>query len=137
MLVVMDGDYSSLTFALHDPDKFGFPPGLGQRMDRHFRDAVFAQPEIMRQLPALLPQAGWELAGPLTQAKCVSEVGADPSYWVSFAQAYKDRVVAAGLIDDVGGAEMADKWWGAQTRQISDGTFFAHCVYYTMFAEAV
>ena len=133
---MMDGDYSSLTYALHDPDN-SFPSGLGARVDKHLKDAVFAQPDVMRQLPLLLQQTGWALEGPMTQAKCVSEVGSEPSYWVSFAKAYLPRVKAAGTMNDIGGDTMVDRWWAAQEEQISNGSFFAHCIYYTMFAKAV
>jgi hypothetical protein len=135
-LIVMDGDYSSLTYALHDPDNI-FPVGFGARIDTHLRDAVFAQPNVMRQLPLLLPQTGWALEGAMTQAKVVYEVGAEPSYWVSFAKAYLPRMKESGMFHDVGGDSMVDKWWKAQEEQISRGSFFAHCIYYTMFAKAV
>ena len=122
-LVVMDGDYHSLTYQCPDA-------ALGRRMDAALAAATFAQPGVMRQLPGLLEEAGFELGG--ARAACVSEVGgaAQVSYWRSFAETYLPRVRAAGLV----GEGEAQRWWAGQQRGIEDGTFFAHCVYYTMTA---
>lgn len=45
----------------------------------------------IRDLAGMLPTAGWQLSD--VRSKCVSEVGATPSYWVSFATAYMPRVL--------------------------------------------
>mmetsp|Transcript_148948 Transcript_148948/g.478619 ORF Transcript_148948/g.478619 Transcript_148948/m.478619 type:complete len:284 (-) Transcript_148948:223-1074(-) len=123
-LIVMDGDYGSLTYA-HQDD-----PTFGRSMDVALKDATFAQPDVMRNLPALLASTGWTLEA--SSANCVSEVGASASYWVSFAQAYMPRVKSSGMID----AANVDAWWDCQQRSIASGTFFAHAVYYTMIARA-
>lgn len=54
--------------------------------------SVFAQPDAVRELPQLLPAAGWSLAE--VRSECVSEVGGEASYWVSFAEGYLPRYVA-------------------------------------------
>jgi len=126
LLIITDGDYGSLTYA-HDCD-----PDMGRQIDAALKDSVFAQPNIMRQLPALLKNAtGWELEEISTH--CISEVGASPSYWVSFAECYLPRLKESGLIE----AHTVDRWWDSQQLAIAEGTFFAHCVYYTYFCRAV
>ena len=84
----------------------------------------------MRDLPKLMPATGWKLKGAV--GNCVSEIGGTPSYWVSFAKAYLPRVRAAGVFGD---AEV-DAWRQHQEQAIADGSFFAHCIYYTFTAEA-
>jgi hypothetical protein len=84
----------------------------------------------MRDLPQLMRDTGWTLKG--TKGTCVSEVGSDPSYWVSFAKAYLPRVKAAGIFAD---ADVV-RWWELQQEAIDEGRFFAHCVYYTFTAVA-
>eukprot|EP01065_Artemidia_motanka_P015578 TRINITY_DN19334_c0_g1_i1.p1 TRINITY_DN19334_c0_g1~~TRINITY_DN19334_c0_g1_i1.p1 ORF type:complete len:296 (+),score=106.42 TRINITY_DN19334_c0_g1_i1:52-888(+) len=123
ILVITDGDYSGLAYA--HPDL-----GLGARVDRALVTATFAQPRVMRELPAVLPQCGWALSS--HTVRCVSEVGSDASYWVSFAKAYLPRVKAAGLLS----GEEADSWWEYQERAIDEGKFFAVCSYFTYFATA-
>ena len=95
----------------------------------------------------MLPAAGWSLQD--VRSKCVSEVGATPSYWVSFANAYAPtvlyhcprdsflytprgagfrympRVIQSGLLDQ----ETVNAWWKAQTDAMSAGSFFAAANY--------
>ena len=121
----MDGDYRSLTYA-HEAHE-----ALGRRMDAAFTRAVFAQPDAMRRLPGILTSTGWRLDQ--CRSRCVSEVGASASYWVSFAQAYMPRVVQAGYVS----AAEVDSWWEAQQQALREGRFFAACNYYTVLATAV
>eukprot|EP01062_Namystynia_karyoxenos_P007369 TRINITY_DN125_c0_g4_i1.p1 TRINITY_DN125_c0_g4~~TRINITY_DN125_c0_g4_i1.p1 ORF type:complete len:309 (+),score=81.60 TRINITY_DN125_c0_g4_i1:65-928(+) len=123
LLVITDGDYSGLSYA-HEEDE-----ELGRAMDAALISATFAQPRVMRRLPGMLQQGGWQLES--HTARCVADVGRQASYWVSFAEAYLPRVRSAGLI----GEEAADGWWAAQQRAIREGRFFATCSYLTYFAS--
>lgn len=125
LLVVMDGDYSSLTYA-HTADE-----ELGRRMDAALVRSVYSQPDVMRKLPGLLQETGWRLNG--ADSKCVSEVGSEASYWVSFAKAYMPTVKQAGLMTE----SEVDGWWAAQEAALREGRFFAAASYYTMLARAV
>ena len=98
-------------------------------MDEALVTAVFAQPDAMRGLPQMLPAAGWALEE--VRSKCVSEVGKDASYWVSFGEGYLPRVVAAGLFDQ----PTADRWWAGQMEALAAGHFFAAANYYTYLAR--
>lgn len=123
LLVVMDGDYGSLTYA-HPQDL-----ELGRRMDHALVTSVFNQPNAIRGLAAMLPRAGWQLED--VRSQCVSEVGGKASYWVSFAEAYMPRIVQSGVVDEA----TVDGWWQAQTDALAAGHFFAAANYYTFIAK--
>lgn len=123
LLVVMDGDYGSLTYA-HPQD-----PELGRRMDRALVTSVFNQPNAIRGLAAMLPRAGWRLED--VRSQCVSEVGGKASYWVSFAKAYMPRIVESGVVDEA----TVEGWWQAQADALAAGHFFAAANYYTFLAR--
>jgi ubiquinone/menaquinone biosynthesis C-methylase UbiE len=127
VLIVMDGDYGSLTYA-HPEDA-----ELGRRMDRAFVTAVYAQPDAVRELPGKLRLAGWRLES--VRSKCVSEVGghAQASFWLSYAKAYMARVVQAGLVAQ----GQVDGWWQNQQRALDEDRFFAAASYYTFVAKRV
>mmetsp|Transcript_92527 Transcript_92527/g.283298 ORF Transcript_92527/g.283298 Transcript_92527/m.283298 type:complete len:303 (-) Transcript_92527:62-970(-) len=122
-LVVMDGDYLSLSYA-HPKD-----PELGRRMDLALMQSVYAQPHAVRDMAAMLPAAGWQLED--VRSQCVSEVGASASYWVSFAKAYMPGVWQSGTIDKAS----VDSWWQGQTESLAAGHFFAAANYYTFLAR--
>ena len=125
VLIVMDGDYGSLTYA--NPKD----AALGREMDRSFVTAVYAQPDAMRELAERLPAAGWRLE--CVKSQCLSEVGghAEASFWVSYAKAYMPRVVQAGYVSQ----KRVDSWWSSQQQALAEGHFFAACVYYTFIAK--
>jgi SAM-dependent methyltransferase len=124
LLVVMDGDYDSLTFA-HAAD-----PALGKRMDEALVSSVYAQTDVMRVLPKLLEQTGWHLESATGQ--CLSEVGHNANFWMSYAKAYLPSVKESGALTK---GEI-DAWWTAQQRAVKSGQFFASASYYTMIARA-
>lgn len=123
LLVVMDGDYGSLTYA-HPEDL-----ELGRRMDQALVTSVFNQPNAIRDLASMLPAAGWQLED--VRSQCVSEVGGEASYWVSFANAYMPRIVQSGVVDEA----TVEGWWQAQTDALAAGHFFAAANYYTFLAR--
>jgi SAM-dependent methyltransferase len=116
-VVVFDGDYASLTYALPDHE-------LGRRMDRALAAASFNNPLVMRDLPRLLPELGLTLTAAWGDA--VTEIGAW-SFFKSFAETYAPAVAGAGLMP----AEAVDAWLAAQRAAAGQGTFFASCNYYT------
>ena len=125
LLVVMDGDYGSLTYS-HAAD-----PVLGRRMDQAITRAVYASPDVVRRLPSLLEQTGWQLDS--ASGQCISEVGSGASFWAGYAEAYLPSIKASGLVSS---AEM-EAWWAAQQQSIQNGHFFAAATYYTMLARAM
>ncbi|KAK3239434.1 hypothetical protein CYMTET_50643 [Cymbomonas tetramitiformis] len=124
-LIIVEGDYTGLSY--HSATK----PGLSESLSRALVTATFAQPGVVRDLPALLRQSGWSLNR--ASGKCVSEIGDEFSYWKSFAQAYMPRVSGSGMISQ----EQVDEWWADQLEHVKQKQFFASCTYYTYFATAV
>lgn len=121
IIAIFDGDYASLTFACSDPE-------LGKAMDEALRTTVFTNPRVMANLPRLVPKVGLELAGTLPHAH--AEIGTG-SYFKSFSETYGPMVSRAGLLPE----EQVDRWLAEQSRAIEEGTFFAACNYYAIFAK--
>ena len=120
-LIIFDGDYASLTYAVPDHD-------FGRRMDSALATASFNNPMVMRDLISILPAEGFEVVE--TMADVVSEIG-EASYFKSFAETYAPLVVSAGFMTQ----EQLDDWISATTKAMQDGTFFASCNYYTYIAR--
>lgn len=125
-LVVVDGDYGSLTYA-HTANA-----ALGRRMDEALSRAVYTQPDATRRLPELLKETGWKLED--THSTSISEVGEQADFWLGYAEAYlpdvKKSVRNAGQLT----AAEVDRWWAAQQQAVKLGRFFAAATYYTMIA---
>jgi len=122
-LVIFDGDYASLTYALPDHE-------LGRRMDHALATASFNNPLIMRDLIRMLPEVGLEVTS--TLADVVSEIGSC-SYFSSFAETYAPFVVSAGLMSE----QEVDDWFDMVKQSVNDGTFFASCNYYTYIIKSM
>lgn len=120
-VVIFDGDYASLTYALPDHE-------LGRQMDAALAAAAFNNPRIMRELPRLLPGMGLKLIEAWGDA--VAEIGR-ASYFKSFAETYAPYVTNAGLLS----APVVDAWLAEQEQAMDNGTFFASCNYYTYLAR--
>ena len=119
LMVVFDGDYSSMTF--RHPDR-----AFGRRMDNALVTASFANPHVMGELPRLAPALGLELTG--TRGDSVAEIGR-ASYFKSFVDTYAPYIVAGGLATQ---AEV-DTWLAELCRAMQEGEFFASCSYYTYY----
>lgn len=117
VVVIFDGDYSSLTFAHPDPE-------FGRTMDVALAAASFNNPRIMRDLPRLLPALGLRMQAAWGDA--VAEVG-EASYFRSFAETYAPFVEKAGLLP----RGTAATWLEKQRHAMDAHTFFASCNYYT------
>ncbi len=120
-VVIFDGDYASLTYALPDHE-------LGRQMDAALAAAAFNNPRIMRELPRLLPGMGLKLIEGWGDA--VVEIGRG-SYFKSFAETYAPYVTTTGLLP----AQVVEAWLAEQGQAMDKGTFFASCNYYTYLAR--
>lgn len=120
-VVIFDGDYASLTYALPDHE-------LGRQMDAALAAAAFNNPRIMRALPRLLPGMGLRLIEAWGDA--VVEIGR-ASYFKSFAETYAPYVTTTGLLP----APLVEAWLAEQRQAMDNGTFFASCNYYTYLAR--
>jgi len=122
-VVLFDGDYSSLTYAVPDHE-------FGRRMDSALAIASFNNPYIMRDLISILPSHGFEVTKMLADVVC--EVG-EASYFASFADTYAPLVVSSGLIRQ----QELDQWTAMINRKKEEKTFFAACNYYTYIARKI
>lgn len=120
-VVIFDGDYSSLTYAVPDHE-------FGRRMDFALAHASFNNPHIMRDLVRMLPDYGFGVV--TTLADVVSEIGT-ASYFASFADTYAPLVVSSGLMAQ----HELDHWLHLIERAKDDNTFFAACNYYAYILE--
>jgi len=121
VIVIFDGDYSSMTFGAGDSDSNDAVVG-------GILDAVVANPQVMREVPALLLQNGLEMADFLPALHAEAGQG---SFFVSLAEAYVPMAVKAGTISD----GVAPDWLAAQRAASDDGKFFAACNYYAYLAR--
>lgn len=120
-LVIFDGDYASLTYAFDDAE-------AGRHMDWALATATFNNPLVMRRLPQLLPEAGFEVID--TIADVVSEIGTG-SYFRSMAETYAPLISEAGLV----AASDVTAWLDFQRDAMESGRFFASCNYYSVIAQ--
>jgi hypothetical protein len=84
-------------------------------------------PRIMRDLPALLPDAGLVLNA--ATAHAYADAGAG-GFFLNMAEAYAPLVHAAGLVSE----ERVHAWTEYQRSAASAGTFFGACNYFTYLA---
>jgi len=123
VVVIFEGDYSSLSFAYQDD------PAFGRTMDQAIVETTFAQSKVMRELPRLLRGTDWEITQALGDV--VFELGKHASYFKGIFETFVPNVIKAGKVDK----ELGEKWMQDQREAIQDGTFFATCSYYTYFLE--
>ncbi|MGD2118660.1 MAG: methyltransferase domain-containing protein [Chromatiales bacterium] len=121
VIVVFDGDYTSLTYACPDHS-------FGRQMDAALTNNTFNNPRIMPDLPRLLPGFGLTLTGAWGDA--VVEIGKG-NYFKTFAETYAPYLKSAGLMT----SQAVDIWLNEQRKAMENGTFFAACNYYTFFIQ--
>jgi SAM-dependent methyltransferase len=122
LVAIFDGDFSSWTWACSDPE-------LARQMEDALRAVIASKPRVMRELPALLPEAGLTLAG--SQAHVYAEIG-QGRYFLSFVDAYAPLVIEAELLP----RERVERWVAEQREAQEKGTFFAACNYYAYLARS-
>lgn len=120
LIVIFDGDYTSLSFE-YPPD-----PVLGKRMDEALRQAAYANPNIMRQLPRMIQEYNIELAKIVPHA--LVEVGT-ASDRLSFIKTHVRRTPQTGLVTE----KQIETWLAWQIQAMQKGHFFGVCNYYTYF----
>src|SRR5215207_5371334 len=73
LIAIFDGDYASLTFALDDPAQ-------SKEYDEAVINAVVTSPQVMRQMPRLIEQAGLEMIAAFSYV--LADVG-KADFWLS------------------------------------------------------
>jgi SAM-dependent methyltransferase len=121
MLGVFDGDYAGLTFGHRDPVE-------GRAHDEALISSIVASPRVMRQMPRLLREAGFELVSSF--AHVLADVGT-AGFWSSAIDTYATLMPQAGMVTEAD----ADAWAEALRDDSTNGVFFASCNYYAYVAR--
>jgi ubiquinone/menaquinone biosynthesis C-methylase UbiE len=121
MLGLFDGDYASLTFDHADAIQ-------GKSYDEALVHAVVTNPRVMRQMPRLLREAGFELV--TSFAYVLAEIGR-ADFWSSAIEAYRRLIPRAGVMT----TDEADAWAAALRRDSEAGVFFGSSNYYAYVAR--
>ncbi|MBV9757457.1 MAG: methyltransferase domain-containing protein [Alphaproteobacteria bacterium] len=117
-LVVFDGDYASLTFATDAPD-------AGEATDRAVQATVVANPRVMRRMPALLADAGFDLLW--SRGYLAADIGRADFFAPSVAS-YRVLLPRAGAMSAADAAAFADRLEqaSAQNRFFAASNFYAY-----------
>lgn len=121
LLGVFDGDYASLTFGHADPV-------VAKRYDDAVVSAVVTNPRVMRQMPRLLRQTGFELVASFSHV--LSEAGT-ADFWLSAIEAYRRLIPKTGVMT----AREADAWAANLRDDANEGVFFGSSNYYAYVAR--
>lgn len=121
MLGIFDGDYASLTFGHADPVQ-------GKSCDEALIRAVVTNPRIMRDMPRLLREAGFDLHDCFPHV--LSEVG-KADFWASAIEAYRRLMPRAKTMTE----QEADTWAANLRRDSDSGGFFGSSNYYAYVAR--
>lgn len=119
-LIVFDADHASTTYALPDY-------ATTRETDRKLVAAIATHPDICRQLPRLLTQAGFKLAS--HSADILSECGRG-DFWLSSVRGFARLIPALGILP----GDEGNAWVESMLASHDAGTFFAAGSYYTFFA---
>lgn len=120
MLGVFDGDYASMTFGNANPVQ-------GKVYDEAVIAALVTNPRVMRLMPRLLREAGFELI--MCSPYVLAETGR-AQFWASAIEAYRHLIPKAGTLTQ----GEADAWASALRRDSEEGVFFGSSNYYAYVA---
>ena len=121
LIAVFDGDYASMTFALDDPVQ-------SKKYDEALINALVTSPQVMRQMPRLIQQAGLEMLRMFPYI--MVEVGKG-DFWLSGIDAYEKLAPKSGGMTE----EEATSWANALHKASDRGVFFGASNYYTYIAR--
>lgn len=120
-LAVFDGDYATTTVALHPGDPL-------EACALAFVEFSVHDPWLVRRLPALLEQAGFE---PVRMRSYGYVETRDARYTPTIVDRGADALVAAGRI----GEETATALKAEARRRVAEGRFFGHVAYASLVAR--
>jgi ubiquinone/menaquinone biosynthesis C-methylase UbiE len=121
LIVIFDGDYASMTFALDDPVE-------SKKYDEALISAIVTSPRVMRQMPRLIQQAGLEMVRVFPYI--MAEVG-EGDFWLSAIASFEKLAPKSGAMTE---AE-ATSWANALHEASNEGVFFGASNYYTYIAR--
>ncbi len=119
-LIVCDADHAGTTFAY---------PDFATMRDIDFRlvSAIATHPDICRQMPRYLKDAGFELRR--HESQILSEAGRG-DFWLSSVRGYARLIPALNILPEAEGKA----WVEHQLRAHEEGSFFAAGAFYTFHA---
>lgn len=120
-IIFFDGDYASLVFGAGDAKT------NGEIVDGILA-AIVANPNVMRQLPALLQAAGLDIDALLPHV--LAEVG-EASFFASMTDSYVPIAVKAGVLNK----DKAVRWLAGQREATLKSNFFGSCNFYSYVAR--
>jgi ubiquinone/menaquinone biosynthesis C-methylase UbiE len=120
-VVVFDGDFRSLTYATDAPDG-------GAETDRLIGLAGHTQGTVMRKMPRLLAQTGFDLEW--SRAYVAADIGR-ADFWASNLQTFRVLLPKAGVMSEADANAFAEKLERASERN----QFFCSCNFYTYVAQ--
>ena len=118
---VFDGDYASLTFGTDDPEK-------GKADDEAIINAVVTNPRVMRQMPQLLREAGFELIASFGHV--VADIG-KADFWTPGIESFVRLLPKSGAMTDA----QAQSWGKSMFKRSEEGVFFGASNYYAYVAR--
>ena len=121
IVAFFDGDYASLSYGGRDP-------ALNAEMVTGILAAIVANPNVMRQIPALLKDIGLKVRDFVPDIHAEAGTGA---FFINLAESYIPMAVKAGTLS----GDVADRWLAEQRDASLHGTFFGSCNYYTYLAQ--
>ena len=119
-LIVFDGDHAGTTYGLPDYRWM-------RETDYKLSSAIATQPDICRQMPRHLQNAGYQLRQ--HQARIISECG-HGDFWLSSVRGFARLIPALGILPEAEGLA----WVSQMLQSHEDGTFFAAGTFYTFHA---
>ncbi len=120
VLIVCDADHASTTYGLPDYAEM-------REIDHLLTSAIATHPDICRQLPRLLKEAGLSLQK--HTATLLSECG-HGDYWLSSVRGFARMMPALQILQPA----RAEAWVAQMMQSHEDGTFFASGAFYTYYA---
>ena len=121
LIGVFDGDYASMTFAFPDPAE-------SKQYDEKLINSIVTSPYVMRQMPALIRQAGLELVKSFSYV--MTEVGT-ADFWLSGIESFRRLAPQSGAMTE----GEADEWFRVLKQASDEGTFFGSSNYYAYIAR--
>src|SRR5215212_2418324 len=121
LIAVFDGDYASMTLALDDPAQ-------SKKYDEASVNALVTSPQVMRQMPCLIQQAGLEMLRMFPYIMVEVRKG---DFWLSGIDTYEKLAPKSGVITE----EEATSWANALHKASTRGVFFGASDYYTCIAR--
>ena len=121
MVGIFDGDYASLTFGSSDAER-------GKADDEVIINAVVTNPRVMRQLPELLRDTGFELV--TSQAHVVADIG-KADFWTPGIESFVRLLPKAGAMSET----QAQAWAESMFKRSTEGIFFGASNYYGYVAQ--